>query len=218
MAHFVGNDALASNIAANLAIMYGRLGRYEEQLKVAQGNATPRAPEVTGFVDLQLAYAIAFAHGLLGRPSDARTTIFDLDARLGSHLPNWIMQPWLLWKADALMIAGYRSEALQVASHAIAEFDLKLEANAFAGSFARWVALTCLNGGTTQRAREVLRMLEGKLEQFDEIDQLEILSANALLQPERRPLWDSRVAEKLKTLPACTPYHMRALGMPAEIQ
>jgi DNA-binding SARP family transcriptional activator/tetratricopeptide (TPR) repeat protein len=213
MAQFVGNDTLASNIAANLAIVYGRLGRHERQLKVALENATASSAEVEGFVDLQLAYSIAFAHGIQGRPLDARKAIVELESRLGPHLPSWIIQPWLLWKADALMIAGYRSDAMQAAAQAILEFDLKLEASAFAGSFARWLAMTCVNGGAAPRAGEILNELEKNLEQFDEIDQLEILCANARLHHEARMSHSSRIAEKLKNLPACTSNQMRALGM-----
>ena len=213
MAQFVGNDALASCIAANLAIFYGRLGQHEKQLRVAQENATTCETEVEGFVDLQLAYSIAFAHGIQGRPADARKAITELEPRLGPHLPRWIIQPWLLWKADALMIAGYRSEAMQAASQAILEFDLKLEASAFAGSFARWLVMTCANGGTARRAGEILNELEKNLEQFDEMDQLEILCANARFHHDPPLCQNLRIAEKLKTLPACTASQMRALGM-----
>jgi hypothetical protein len=212
MAHFVGNDTLASCIAANLAIFHGRLGQHEKQLSVAQ-NATTGESEVAGFVDLQLAYSMAFAHGIQGRSADARKVIVELDHRLGPHLPRWIIQPWLLWKADALMIAGYRSEAMQAAAQAILEFDLKLEASAFAGPFARWLVMTCANGGTARRAGEILNGLEENLEQFDEIDQLEILCANARLHDEPPIRQSLRIAEKLKTLPACTASQMQALGM-----
>ena len=75
MAQVVGNDALASCIAANLAICYGRLGQHEKQLRVAQENASTVETEIEGFVDLQLAYSIAFAHGIQGRPAEARKAI-----------------------------------------------------------------------------------------------------------------------------------------------
>jgi DNA-binding SARP family transcriptional activator/tetratricopeptide (TPR) repeat protein len=213
MAQIVGNDALATNIAANLAIIYGRLGRHEAQLKLAQENATNRRPEVEGFADLQLAYSIALVHGSHGRPGEARKAIVELESRLCPALPSWLMQSWLLWKADALMIAGFPSEATQAATQAIIEFDLRLEASAFAGSFARWVAITCGRDRTVVRAGEILAELEENLEQFDEIDQLEILCANAHLRPKVGMDWESRITDKLKRLPACTQNHLRALGM-----
>ena len=111
------------------------------------------------------------------------------------------------------MIAGYRGEAMHAATQAILESDLKLEASAFAGPFARWLVITCVNGGTAQRAGEILYELEENLEQFDEIDQLEILCANARLHHEPRMCHSPRIAEKLKTLPACTASQMRALGV-----
>jgi len=102
---------------------------------------------------------------------------------------------------------------MQAGAQAILDFDLKLEANAFAGSFARWLAMTCVNGGAALRAGEILNELEENLEQFDEMDQLEILCANARLRHEARMGHSSRIEEKLKNLPACTSNQMRTLGM-----
>jgi DNA-binding SARP family transcriptional activator/tetratricopeptide (TPR) repeat protein len=214
LAQFVGNDALASGTAGNLSVAYGRLGRYEDQLKVAQEYASTCESEVAAFFELQLAYSIASAHGWLGRPADARRAVARLDSRLGPQFPSWIRQPWLLWKADALTIAGYRSDGLQAAAEAIVGFDLRLEANAFAGSFARWLAVTCSGDGNAGRAREILNDLAENLEQFDELDQLEILCANAQMRPEARRSWlQEQIAEKLEKLPSCTSSQMRALGM-----
>jgi tetratricopeptide (TPR) repeat protein len=213
LAQFVGNDALASGIAGNLSVVYGRLGRYEDQLKVAQEYASTSEAEVAAFRELQLAYSIATAHGRLGRPADARRAVARLDSRLGPQFPSWIRQPWLLWKADALTIAGYRIDGLQAATEAIMGFDLRLEANAFAGPFARWLAVTCSGHGKAERAGEILDDLAGNLEQFDEMDQLEILCANAQMHPEPRGSWLQRIAEKLEKLPPCTSSQMRVLGM-----
>jgi tetratricopeptide (TPR) repeat protein len=213
MAQFVGNDTLASYIAANVAIAFGRLGRHEEQLKLAKENATTIKAEVEGFVDLQLAYSIAFAQGMLGRPVEARKAIAELDSRLNPNVPSWIMQPWLLWKADVLMISGYPTEAFQAAHKAIEDFDCELQANAFAGSFARWLAMTCTNTETAERALEKLRGLEENLEQFDQIDQVEILYANAQFSHEDQLLRRPRIEEKARGLPPAAVSQIKALGM-----
>ncbi len=63
------------------------------------------------------------------------------------------------------------------------------------------------------QAGKILAELEENLEQFDEIDQLEILCANAHVRSTTGMDWDLRIAEKLKKLPACTQSHLRALGM-----
>jgi tetratricopeptide (TPR) repeat protein len=213
MAQFVGNDALASYIAANVAIAYGRVGRHEEQLRLALENTTPLKAEVEGFVDLQLAYSVAFAHGMLGRPLEARKTVAELDSRLNPRLPSWIIQPWLLWKADVLMIAGCPTEAFQAAHKAIDGFDRQLQANAFAGSFARWLAMICANAEAAQRAPDILRQLEDGLEEFDRIDQVEILCANAQFSQQAQMVRRQRIAEKLRSLPPVALSQLRALGM-----
>jgi hypothetical protein len=212
MAQVLGNDALAQEVAANLALFLGRLGRNEDQLRCARDYSPILGVEICGFVEIQLTYSVALALGRLGRPREAYKTLKDFESRIGPHLPSWILQPWLLWKADALMVAGFQEEANQVASHAIRQYDLRLEANAFAGCYARWLAIIS-TPEEAPRARQVLGDLSRNLDDFDRIDQLEILCAKALLFPEDRLMLADRIREKLLDLPSCTWSHLSDFGM-----
>jgi len=205
----LGNEALAQEVAANLALFLGRLGRSQDQLECAQKYSRASGTELFSFVEIQLTYSAAVALGRLGRPAEALRTLTDFDPRLGTHLPGWILQPWLLWKADALMISGFREEAIQVASRAIRGYELRLEASAFAGCFARWLVLVCRPDETTQ-SRYILRQLSRDIEEYDRIDQLEILCANAKVGVDDSML-AHRIREKLLHLPTCTWAHMKEL-------
>jgi len=212
-AQCLGNEALAQEVAANLALFLGRLGRSQDQLDCAQKYSRISRTELSSFVEIQLTYSAAVALGRLGRPAEALRTLTDFEARLGTHLPGWILQPWLLWKADALMISGFREEANQVAGRAIRGYELRLEASAFAGCFARWLVLVCEPDETT-RSRYILRQLSRDIEEYDRIDQLEILCANAKLGVND-PMLTHRIREKLLHLPPCTWAHMKELQVVA---
>ena len=193
MAQFLGNDALAQEIAANLALFLGRLGRSEDQLRCAREFSRTVGAEVCSFAEIQLTYSVAVALGRLGRSSEAHKTLTEFECRLGSHLPGLVLQPWLLWKADALLISGFKEEAYHTANRAIRYYDSRLEASAFAGCFARWLAIISAPEESS-RARSMLRDLSLALDGFDKIDQLEILCANARYRRSMISCWPKEYA------------------------
>jgi tetratricopeptide (TPR) repeat protein len=213
MASLLGNDSAIHRIAGNLALVYGRLGKFEDQLKCAE--QTPRLFE-SGFADwsdIQLAYSVALAHGMNGRTTKMKDVITDLEARLPPHISDTIRQRWLLWKADVLLIAGLKDEALDSGSLAVHGYNMKLGSNGFAGVFARWTAITSLGGAYEATAGQVLSQLEQQIEEFDAIDQLEILCANAYFRSPHYDRYAERIAEKARRLPPAIPLLLRRLGM-----
>jgi hypothetical protein len=54
MATRLGNDTLIATIMGNLAVCLGRLGHYEEQLRISSNAPQPWGVEFGGFVELQL--------------------------------------------------------------------------------------------------------------------------------------------------------------------
>jgi len=213
LAMSLGNDTLARASAANLALFYGRLGRFEDQLRCAEESLGDVDSEIASFTELQLTYSIAYAHGICGRAGKTRSAISDLEGRLGINRPGWIMQPWLLWKADALQVAGLPQEASRSAMEAILSYDFRLEASSFAGAFARWVALTHAGVHANCRAEAALRELENHLEEFDALDQAEILCANAHFRMPSTSGYEARITAKLRHLPASVATQLYRLGM-----
>jgi len=212
-ATLLGNDSLASRISGNLAIAYCRLGRYEEQLKCAEDSPRTKESDFAFWSEIQLTYSIALVHGLNGRVARVRGAIDALDNRLPAHLPESIVQRWLLWKADALFIAGLREEALQCAAKATRGYQFKLGSTGFAGAFARWTAITCLGTEAETTAGEVLGELECQLQEYDALDQLEILCAVSYFGLKQPANIAERISEKAQQLPEATCLLLRQLGM-----
>ena len=153
----LGNDSLASRIGANLALAYGRLGRFDDQLACAEAAPSVVDSELNPWRDIQLTFSKAFAHAMNRRVAEAKSAIEGLEARLGRNLESSFKQRWLLWKADVLMVSGLKAEAKLAATGAIEEHDFRLEAREFAGPFARWVAIVGRGHRLEARARDVLR-------------------------------------------------------------
>lgn len=213
MAERLGNDSLAKRIGANLALAYGRLGRFDEQLACAEAawNVPPCDPNP--WRDIQLTYSAAFANALTGKAATARSAVATLDTQLRSDLDRSFMQRWLLWKADVLMASGARVEATEAAKRGVTAYDFQLTASAFAGPFARWVAIISRGTEREPTARKVLSELEANLVDFDAMDRLEILCAVAYIERFNGHNNQARIAEMLRALPSCTSSTLRLLGM-----
>ena len=197
----LGNDTLTAQICANLALCYGRLGRYEDQLKCAECSPTPSNDHAVVFTDIHLACSLAIANAVGGRISKLREAIAQCEERLGSYAPHAITQSWFLWKADALALAGLREEAFQTATRAVHGYGLRLECSALTGAFARWLALTCLGSDTEPQAIKLLYQFEDQLNDYDALDQVEILCARAYCESALSPKNRARITSRVELLP-----------------
>ncbi len=213
-AALLGNDTLTAQICANLALCYGRLGRYEDQLRCAEGSPTPSNGQAVLFTDIHLASSVAIAHAVAGRISKMSEAIHRCDERLGSFVPHAITQSWCLWKADALALAGLREEAFQTAVRAVHGYGLRLECSALTGAFARWLALTCSGSTTETQAIRLLQQFEERLNDYDALDQVEILCAQAHCERELSPENRAKIASRVGLLPmqALAPLRATELG------
>ena len=213
MANLLGNDTLGDRIAANLALTYGRLGRLDDQLKCAEERRRGPGTGGASWADIQLTYSVAYVHGISSRTEKALRAIEELDSKLGSEVTAPMRQRWLLWKADVLMVSGLPADAFRVAREAIHADQPRLDSSAFAGPFARWVALVCADANNEQQGLAVLAQLEEHLEEFDAVDQLEILCAVAHCDPTNAHSYYPRIAQRLENLPGSVARQISILGI-----
>jgi tetratricopeptide (TPR) repeat protein len=200
MASRLGNDTLITSIAGNLALCYSRLGRYADQLQLVGRIPPPGGSEFWGFVEMLFAYSTALSLISLGRHGRAQEVITALDKRIIEVIPDWMVQAWMLWKADLLLLMPKRSEAMNVGRAAIERFSGNLLSPSFAGPYARWIALT----QTSTRAQQIVEALNVTIEDFDAIDQAQILMALRMLRPDEGGMpseLDDNLKQKLDRLP-----------------
>jgi tetratricopeptide (TPR) repeat protein len=215
MAKRLGNETQLASIYGNLATCYGRLGDYQQQLRLSQAAPRTWGAEFGGIVELQLTYCEAFSQIMLGRLEDAFVSMEGLDNRLHGTLPAWMFQAWLLWKADLLQCAGKDSEAMRAAARAFSELGLKLHSAGFAGPFARWLHLTGQCRDREGASREVMKSLLASLHTYDALDQVEVLCAARAMRAGAamdEHTYDGLIAERLRELPAEVRNYLRRVG------
>ena len=215
MAKRLGNDTQLATIFGNLAICYGRLGDYEEQLRFSTAAPRTWGAEFGGLVELQIVYCQALSLIVLGRPDEASEVIDDLDRRLRGPLPSWMKQAWLLWKADLLLCAGRSEDASKTAEEAFADMGIRLYSPALAGPFARWLAHTGKSGPNYSAARSAVESMLESLSDFDSLDQVEVICAALTLglqNETQQSVSEHAIEKRLHDLPYEVVNHLRRVG------
>jgi tetratricopeptide (TPR) repeat protein len=183
VAQSLGNDTMIATVTANLAICLGRLGKFDEQDALLDGRAEVHSPELTGFSEIQTAYARALGLALRGKRKQAIDAVSAVGPRLTGCVPAWMMQAWMLWKADVLLIAGRRQEALEAAYDALRTGGTapRLWSSAFAGPFTRWIGI-CSHLQDRNEAVAIVESFAMRIDSYDAMDQAEIMCAKRILE------------------------------------
>ena len=177
----LGDEAAERRFAPQIALCFGRLGEYKEQIAWSRRVAATFETAVCGYNELQAAYYAAFALAMTGEFKPAMATIAAVDGRVSSSNPPWLVQAWRIWKADVLYLCGHERQASDVAREAVGYPDPVLRSFSFAGGFARWLALCAATQDEQQFAKTLIRKLLRDLEGLDALDRAEILCACSIL-------------------------------------
>jgi tetratricopeptide (TPR) repeat protein len=210
----LGNETLIVQARTNLALCYGRLGRYEDQLQCANEALKSCQDHRMDYTEVQLISSLALALAALGRLDGMRTLMDECDARIRVGVDPYVRQAWQLWKADALAMAGFDDEASQVGSEAVLFYDMKLLCSALAGPFARWLAISCGDSSFHDQAGSILAGMAANLEDYDTLDQIEILCARLRHGSDNIDQHLEHLQARTSQVPATALACLRVCGIP----
>jgi DNA-binding SARP family transcriptional activator/tetratricopeptide (TPR) repeat protein/type II secretory pathway predicted ATPase ExeA len=177
----LGNDSLQGRIAANLALVLGRLGLYADQLCWAEKSLRVERGPSPDYTELLAGYCAAFACISMDLPSRAMEFIESARARITDSLPSWTLQAWLLYSADLYLLLGQQEEAKSEASKATGGVHCVLHVDNFAGPYCRWTARLAIDCGQLSQALKQVQFFLVRLESYDALDRAEILAAMTYL-------------------------------------
>jgi hypothetical protein len=151
---------------------------------------------------------------MTGRVPPALEAIAKMNARLLGPIPAWILQAWALWKSDLLYLCNQRAEALDNARLSLRAESLALHSNSFAGPYARWLLAIAESEAERVEHRGILERMVAELDEYDAIDQVEILCALGRDDPLAL---DGRLSQeldrRLEKLPPAVTGQLKSLGM-----
>jgi hypothetical protein len=213
MATRLGNDTMIATVMGNLGVCLGRLGQYEEQLRISSSAPQPWGADFGGFIEIQLAYCQALAHAMQGSREKTELVIRKLEDRISSALPPWVAQAWGLWKADLMFLVGNKADAHAIAEMAVQAHAFRLLSPGFAGPFARWLGQMGRAGSWRARAITCIEGLLVDASQYDALDHVEILCSSLMMGPRvgNAGLRRAELSEILGRLPPATIHQLRRL-------
>jgi DNA-binding SARP family transcriptional activator/tetratricopeptide (TPR) repeat protein len=210
----IGNDSIALQASADLALSYTRLGEYEKGIERAEEALAYGWTGVPLNSLLPAAHSAILAYSMLGNSSRA-DKLFSLGADKFTRAGD-MAQAWALHAADANAILGRTEQAEHDAFRGTAGENAQIHADYYVGSYARWVARVSLLLGNVKGGHERLDNLLQNLNRYDAIDRAEILNAKIWLSSRTERILSQQVEEMnshLERLPEAVRDQLARIGM-----
>jgi hypothetical protein len=205
----IGNEQQQGLLAVQLMLCLLRLGEYTELLEWSR-QAAPLTMS-SHYQEIQIAYYRSFALAMLGQGGGAMQEFESLEARIPAEGPSWLLQAWKLLRADILCLCGQTAAAVAQARDGVGLPHPVLHAHSFAGPFARWLALTGKEQGTSHTV-SIIDDLSHRLGELDTLDRVEVMCARLMLSQQGREELESLLREYLASLPPAVVGQLRRLG------
>lgn len=212
----IGNDGIAGNSLATMAMCQQRLGHYESSILLARrALKQTRSPEPPTFA-LACRFYITFAQALLARRDEAMDSWKDAAAFATEYPGTWISQAWSFWGADALWLLGERERAARLAMSELQGSNPVLMEMGLAGPFCRWYAVLAGRDARRPGLDNLLRQQVCAAHARDAVDRLEIAAA-ATSPTGREILSPEEVQVAISAIPHHVPHatlaQLQALGL-----
>lgn len=177
------NLTLQGEAAVQTAVASGRLGDSQAQVDQARRASKLLSESDWSPAALSARYELACGLAQSGQFTEAQVAIENFLAAKPRHLPPWVMQAASLCIADVMWLCGKDRRAYNHAKKAI-DGNSGLENVAYAGLYARWVALLGIRSGQEVEALDRLTVAFNSHTDIDVKDQAEVLAARILLQQQ----------------------------------
>ena len=216
LADRLDNKTLAGECACQLAVVEGRLGRAQSQIAWAR-KALQVFPESEWCAALIGAtYELGLGLVAEARFAEAQASVLPLSRWRARQVPDWAIQAGLLCEADVVALSGNIRRGAALARKATSGRLTTLQHVAYAGIFARWVALLGIRDNQLTEARDRLKNSFPITASLDKKDEAEVLAAVATLESrlgnKSRQEWHV-VQQKVALLPATIGGLIRQLGL-----
>ena len=207
----LGNERLLSRIAANISLCMMRMGNYSGAIEWGHKSLGLYKAFSSDFRPYAL-YHVGVSFAMLGKNEEAERTADTLVTVAASTSDKVLSQTALLYAADIEATTGRKTVALRLARSAIQE---SLLCKNSAGMYARWSAAVLAEDKSIAEARALTDSFVEKLEEFDSIDQADILCASLWVENKAgitNRSTSERLSVLLRKLPGAVTDNLRRCG------
>jgi tetratricopeptide (TPR) repeat protein len=210
----LGNNRQGARIAANISLCMVRLGNYQAAVEWGR-NSQNIYSTFSSDVRPYALYHVGVALAMLGRKEEAEHIISDLGKVAYTSTDTSLSQDAFLFAADIEATLGRHVSAMKCARLAVRQEGGLLYKNS-AGIYGRWSTAVLLQDVSATAAQCALDEMLSSVDEYDTIDQAELLCARTWLDSKRgvRTDWESeqRLKELLSKLPLPVGDQLRRTG------
>jgi hypothetical protein len=207
------NHDLAGQAAANASTCFGRLGEYTNQIEWSSRALDNLHGSMVGGHVVQAVRNKAMGLAMLGRDSESNDAIHSVEAIAMQH-GGWIEQAFYLYCADVHMLMNKAAEAFKWGRRGSDGSNRNLTFDALAGPYSRWVAIDAFRGPASEQHAVAMEGLVSRLDEFDALDQIEIIISNAIVARARGQRVDgsgSGLRQRMEAMPAAVSIQLQRL-------
>jgi DNA-binding SARP family transcriptional activator/predicted ATPase len=215
VANRLGNDARMGGAAINMAICLTRLGEYIQQFEWTGRAQRHFKQSSSSWSKIQAAYYYALGACMVGENKKGITAIEEVDLVTLESRSAWILQASMLMVSDVLYLAGEKEVAQRRANEGLQRTGRTPLAHGFTGTAMRWIERTADSHASEASALALLESLCDEIEDYDLIDQAEILCARKRIGDRmgtKRADCSPMLAGVLSRLPPAVEVQLRRLG------
>jgi tetratricopeptide (TPR) repeat protein len=212
----VGNDRIYLQASANLALSLMRLGDYENAIAWGERALEQTSALLNLGFGFQASEGAVLSYAMLGRTTKADELIRRVREELEPHGWLGISQAWALYSADGYLLMRMMHQAEAEGRRATEGINADLHVDFCAGPYARWVARGATSPVDLADAYSKIDSLTSSIENYDAIDQADILNARCWLDSRTGHLSDQQLQAmlaRLERLPGAVGDQLRRMGM-----
>lgn len=208
------HERLAQRAANNLALAFGRLGQYSDQLQWAKQMRRHMGSIPFDQERLSTAWMLGTAQAMVGDRTGI-TTFREVLGRIEDSALPWVRQTALLVEADILQLLGQTSQAIRLGREGTTGEHHSLHTIRSAGLFARWVVKVGISTNSIRQAERRVKELLSDFVAFDLLDEAEIyLSLKSVTKAGKRSheFYDAKLRHLRAKLPPTVEEQWERLG------
>jgi tetratricopeptide (TPR) repeat protein len=212
----VGNDGIAIQACANVALSFARLGEYMTSLEWGRKALECSDKDRRGYYCLPAAISTVLSYAMLGRQQEAEAALRDATETFGTFGSSGRAQAWALHTADVYAMLGKWEQAHCEGLRATSGVNDNVHMTRYAGPYARWVARTTVRTENARAGEEKLNNLLAKLDTLDVIDRAEVVNAKTWLDAKNgssRMDALQQMRDHLRELPSAIEDQLAQIGM-----
>jgi hypothetical protein len=195
LADLVGDDERGAYAATNIAMCYGRTGRYRQQAEWSGVGLRKMMKPTPNWRLFRAHHGLGWSRAMLGDYGGAIQSADQVLTLTVKGTP-WLTHAGRLLSADIYRLCGENLKSLAIADEALSDIRLERIGHSYAGLTGRWLSIAAVESNLNTPYEEALQALVNQRHTFDAMDQAELLVAWTWMMRRQGKQYEAAIDEE----------------------